>query len=229
MQNDNNKEKKTERISWKYLIHEITHLFHFESGYFFTVKELFIRPGIVMNEFLFYDRNKYVKPIVYLIFNSVIFSLVLSFCKFNYDFFTLNASKSKFGKYLEVNKLNDWLNSHIGYNAIIIGLVMSLWLLIFFRKRKLNYFENVVLLCYSFAQALIILSVFIVIAKLTSLQIIINIGYIFSLLYLIWSLANFYDSKKVLNYVKILVCCYITLLTYQYILYLFAYIAYLVK
>ena len=54
--------KKPVRVDAHYVSHEIQHLLHFEAGFLFTVRELLLKPGKSVQEFLFDDRSKYVKP-----------------------------------------------------------------------------------------------------------------------------------------------------------------------
>ena len=59
------------RIDRRYISHEIEHVLHLDRGFFYTVKELFLRPGKAVREFLFEDRKKLVKPVLFLIFMIV--------------------------------------------------------------------------------------------------------------------------------------------------------------
>ena len=43
---------KLKRIDKHYVSHELLHLFHFEKGFFYTAKELFLRPGDSIKEFI---------------------------------------------------------------------------------------------------------------------------------------------------------------------------------
>ena len=55
------------RIDSHYIQHEIEHIFHFERGILYTIKELLLRPGLRINEFLKDNRNRLVKPIIFII------------------------------------------------------------------------------------------------------------------------------------------------------------------
>ena len=45
------------RIDGKYIWDEIRSVLNFDKGIFYTIKELFIRPGDTVREFLIYDRK----------------------------------------------------------------------------------------------------------------------------------------------------------------------------
>ncbi|MFC0345706.1 DUF3667 domain-containing protein [Epilithonimonas hispanica] len=53
------------------------HLLHFDKGFLFTFKELLIRPGKAVREYLRENREKYVKPIVFLVFSAVIYTFLI--------------------------------------------------------------------------------------------------------------------------------------------------------
>lgn len=67
---------KLERIDRLYIAQQMQNVLSVEKGFFYTTKELFVRPEKAIKEFLFDDRDKFVKPLVFLIFTSIVFSLV---------------------------------------------------------------------------------------------------------------------------------------------------------
>lgn len=59
---------KTHRITWKEILHYLTHaLFHTDKGFFYTIKELIIRPGFTIKDYLEGKRIKHFNPILFLI------------------------------------------------------------------------------------------------------------------------------------------------------------------
>lgn len=74
-----------ERINSHYIIHEIEHVLHFEKGILFTVKELLIRPGENIHSFIVRDRSRLVKPIVFIIVYSLIYTIVTHFFQLKMD------------------------------------------------------------------------------------------------------------------------------------------------
>ena len=67
------------RIDGHYILHEIEHIFHFERGILYTVRELLIRSGKTVREFITDNRNRLVKPIIFIIITSLIYTLVVHF------------------------------------------------------------------------------------------------------------------------------------------------------
>jgi hypothetical protein len=50
------------RIDGTYILSEIGSVFNFEKGILFTIRELLIRPGENVQNFIHRDRNRLVKP-----------------------------------------------------------------------------------------------------------------------------------------------------------------------
>ena len=55
------------RIDGKYIIHEIEHVLHFERGILYTIRELITNPGQNIRNYLFENRSRLVKPIIFII------------------------------------------------------------------------------------------------------------------------------------------------------------------
>ncbi|WP_207893812.1 DUF3667 domain-containing protein [Tenacibaculum sp. M341] len=89
----NTSESKLKRIDRNYISSEIRSVFNLEKGLFFTVKSLLINPGKSVREFLFKDRKKYVKPIVYLLIAAILFSFIIKTLNLNVSFFNVNNIK----------------------------------------------------------------------------------------------------------------------------------------
>lgn len=220
------KGNKLKRIDSSYIIHEITHLLHLESGFLFTVKQLFIRPGKLVRSFIFEDRSKITKPIIFLIFSATLFTVVFHFFHIKYEFFSLNQKIGNIDQYLEKKALSEWVNNHIGYSSLIIGFFIALWLKVFFIKHNYNIYEITVLLCYSFGQTLLIIVVFSLLEFLLKIKLITIIGVFTGYFYTFWSIGQFFGEKKIINYVKTILCCILGAISFRLILILLATIFY---
>lgn len=75
--NECGQKAKVKRLDWHYLVHEIPHSFlHLDKGFFYTVKEMLLRPGKVISEYLDGKRVKYFSPLTYLILLGTVSGLV---------------------------------------------------------------------------------------------------------------------------------------------------------
>ena len=75
----------THRITWKELFHHLPHaIFHLDEGFFYTIKQLIIRPGHALREYLLGKRKYFFNPFLMLI-------LVTTLCTFLYVYFHFNT------------------------------------------------------------------------------------------------------------------------------------------
>ncbi|WP_300977716.1 DUF3667 domain-containing protein, partial [Flavobacterium sp.] len=64
------------RIDGKYIIHEIEHVLHFERGILYTIRELSTNPGQNIRSYLSQNRSRLVKPILFIIITSLIYTIL---------------------------------------------------------------------------------------------------------------------------------------------------------
>lgn len=201
------------RIDKHYILHEISHLIHFEKGFFFTMKELAIRPGVTVKEYITENRNKHMKPIPFLIFTSLIYTFIVSY--FHMD--SIAIGKTTFVN-SSVGSLFRWVEGHWGYSNIIMGGFIAVWLSILFRKYEYNIFEITVLLCYVIGgESMLIQSVKAIFEGSTKNEIINAILGFIGFAYATWAIGQFYDKTKVLNYIKALFAYFLGLITFTFV------------
>ncbi|MFV8338740.1 DUF3667 domain-containing protein [Flavobacterium sp. LB3P21] len=212
--------KTIKRIDFHYLIHEIEHLLHFEKGFHFTAWHLIIKPGKTIRTYLFENRNKYVKPIVYLFFASLIFTLFTSFFHIQYTYLNVGYIEPLKDK-VNLKTIDNWLISHIAYTNIIVGFCIAPWLVLLYRKRKYNIFEMIVLMSYVLATGLLIIIPIITLVKITN--IFSNLT-IFFIVYQIWAIGQFFGEKKIVNYLNALLAFILGVLTHVAIFFIIGYV-----
>lgn len=186
------------RIDKHYISHEIQHLLHFEKGVFYTAKELLIRPGNSIRDFINENRSKHMKPVAFLILTSLLYTLITHI--FHADKI-YNEEKSLFGK-SSIGDIHHWVQTHYGYANIIMGIYIALCVKLFFRKFKYNLFEITILLCFVMGQGMLLLTVEALFVGLLSKQIFITILTVISIAYPTWAIGQFFDKKKILSYIK---------------------------
>ncbi|HLP93660.1 MAG TPA: DUF3667 domain-containing protein [Saprospiraceae bacterium] len=186
------------RIDGHYIIHEIEHVLHFERGIFFTIKELCLRPRLTIETFIKEDRSRLVKPVIFIIFTSLIYTL-------SEHFFHLKLSYMNFERVDDssFNKIFIWMQEHYGYANILIGIFIAIWIKILFRKHGYNYFEILVMLCYTVGIQMLLSSLFVIAEGVTGLGLVKFAG-LFGIIYLIWAIGEFF-GRKPMNYFKALV------------------------
>lgn len=134
------------RVNAQYFLHDIPHsVFHVDHGFFYTIKMLFTKPGLMVQEFLEGKRIKYFRPIGYVMVMTALSALLVKL----FDWGT--------AKILESNgvKMHDSHNFFEHYFSIFIFLMIPLasfvtW--IFFVKKKYNFWEHFLANTYIAAQ-----------------------------------------------------------------------------
>lgn len=186
---------KPKRIDGHYIIHEIEHILHFESGILFTIRELIINPGENIRNYLLENRSRLIKPIVFIIVCSLIYSITI-------NIFHIEDNYIKFeGRQSTASDMFKWIQEHYGYANVIMGLFITMWLKIFFRKYNYNIFEILILLCFIMGVSMLIFSLFALFQGLIKINLM-TIGGIIGIGYCSWAIGHFFGKSRVFNYVK---------------------------
>lgn len=187
------------RIDRHYISHELLHLLHFEKGFLFTAKDLMLRPGQSIREFIFDNRNKHVKPIAYLILTSLLFTLVAHL--FHVDELYNSKEKINTGS-VSVDNIMLWVQANYGYSNLIYGLFYTLMVKLFFKKYQFNFFEIMVLMCFIMGQSMLLLTIETFFIDLLGIKMFGIILLLISIIYPTWAIGQFFDGSKISSYVK---------------------------
>ncbi|MCI9846916.1 DUF3667 domain-containing protein [Flavobacterium pectinovorum] len=199
---------KLKRIDGHYIAHEIEHVLHFERGILFTVKELFINPGQNIRSYISENRSRLVKPVIFIIITSLIYTLISHFFHIEDEYVKYEGlEKSAFVKIL------GWFKANYGYMNILTGMFIAIWLKLFFKKYNYNFFELLIMLCFVLGISMLIFAFFAIFEGILHIKLL-NIAGMFSLVYLIWATGNFFKKNKIINYFKALVCYLLGMITF---------------
>jgi len=186
------------RIDGHYLIHEIEHVLHFERGILYTIRELITNPGQNIKNYLSENRSRLVKPVIFIILTSLLYSIVIGF--FHLEDGYVNYMEDNMQS--TTGKMFKWVQGHYGYANMIMGIFIALWMKLFFRKYDYNLFELLILLCFVMGIAMLIMAIFGLIEGITHLNIM-QIGGILAVIYVTYAIGQFYDRRKIFTYVKV--------------------------
>ena len=187
------------RIDEHYIKHEIEHLLHLEKGIFYTIKELLIRPGQNIKEFIHDNRNRLVKPVVFVIIMALISTVIFHFLQIKMTFFGVEDVKAT-----TTIAIDNWLSNNSGYAMIFLGIFIVPWINLFFKKYGYNFYETLILMCFVSGIWLLIKTFSVIVAQLTKFDLD-RISFFIGLIYSCWAIAQFFDKNKPLNYVKPLI------------------------
>ncbi len=184
------------RIDGRYIRDEIGHILHFDKGIFYTIKELFIRPGKNVREFLTDNRNRLVKPIFFIIVTSLIYTVINHYFGIEEQYIQQSGLENT-----TIGKIIKWMQEHYGYGNILMGIFIAFFIKLFFRKSKYNFYEILILLCFVMGIAMLIYSFFALLQGVFNISLF-QIGGLFAFTYTTFAIADFYDRTKVKNYFK---------------------------
>ena len=186
------------RIDRHYISHEIEHVLHFERGILYTIRELLIKPGENVRHFISINRSRLVKPIIFIIITSLIYSLITHFFHIDDEYVYYTETKKS-----TTGAIFDWVKGHYGYANIIMGVFIAFWAKIFFRKYNYNFFEILILLCFVMGMSMLIFAGFALIQGISHIKIM-QFGAYLIIIYCAWAIGQFFDGKKGANYFKAL-------------------------
>ncbi|MTI29753.1 DUF3667 domain-containing protein [Xanthovirga aplysinae] len=185
------------RIDGKYIIQEIGSVLSFKKGILFTIKELLIRPGQNIKAFILEDRHRLVKPVIFVVFCSFIYTFLHQLLDFE-DGYSNQISGSKTSTAIAII---EGLFRNYGYANILMAIFVVPWVKILFRKHNYNFFEILILIWFVFGMVMIISSFFGLIEALTGLGLLYFGGFL-SFIYVSWAIGQFFDQRKIVNYFK---------------------------
>jgi len=187
---------KLKRIDRHYITHEIEHVLHFERGIFYTIKELLKNPGQNVRNYISDNRSRLVKPIIFIIITSLIYSIINHFFHIEDGYMKFEESKKT-----ATSSIFEWIQGHYGYANIMMGVFIAFWAKLFFKKYDYNFFEILILLCFVMGMGMLIFSFFALIEGLTHINLMQVAGAV-GMVYTIWAIGHFFDKRKAINYLK---------------------------
>ncbi|SFC27073.1 Protein of unknown function [Zunongwangia mangrovi] len=178
-------------------------LFNIDSGMFFTIKELFTRPGYAIKDYIVGKRVGYFMPVSMLIVLSTIYSFLYHYLDIDLFYQTTN----KFSEDERSMHLIKSLDGNYVYYVLMTLHVFSFSSWILFKKKGYNFSEHFVLNTYAASQRLVFhtvtLSILYVVPEepqirqlITRIQLIVDISLIG------WCYFQFFKLKTITLIIK---------------------------
>ena len=191
--------KENKRIDRQYITEEISNVLNFDKGIFYTIKELFIRPGDTVKKFVDGDRKRIVKPIIFLIICSLIYTIGQQFLSYEAGYIKYNIEDRDSTPIMV--QLFEWFSKNYGYANIIMAVFIAMWIKLFFKKYNYNFYEIYILLCYIMGISVLIYTLLGILESIINFPVL-QLGIFISLIYSTWAIGQFFDRKKKANYLK---------------------------
>jgi len=190
-----------ERINFRYLVNEIPNsIFQLNRGFLFTIKELFIRPGHSIREFLSGKRVRHYKPIAFLLITSTIYVLsayLMSRNTYLSDLISGFKDGIEENHQTPDNEFLDWVSKYQIYFPLLILPIFSISTYIAFFKSTYNYFEHLVINFYITGQQMIIYWILGFIFFKENILMIAPV--IAGMVYNFWTFNQLFENKKERN------------------------------
>jgi len=218
--NDCGQSSTVRRIDFKFLLHEIPNgIFHLNRGFLFTIKELSVRPGHTIREFVVGKRIQNYKPISYFLVASALYVIATHLMgrnTFIADFvsgFTMGMTEQDQSSGAEVI---NWITKNQTYVTLLFIPLFSFASYIAFIKSGYNYFEHLVLNLYITGQQMLIYLILSFVITKDSILIVLPI--LIGMIYNIWAYFQFFDNKKNMNKALLILLTYIFVLVESFVI-----------
>lgn len=196
------------RIDGQYLLDQITTVLNFDKGIFFTIRELLLRPGQCIHTFIHEDRNRLVKPVIFIIVTSLIYMIAENVFRFQQGIVDTGGLEKS-----AVSSIIAWITSNYGYANILMAVFIAAWIKLFFRKYSYNFFEILILLCFVMGIGMLFFTVVGIVESVTKLPVL-QLGSAIGLAYAAWGIGQFFDKTKKINYLKGFLSYFIGMMTF---------------
>jgi hypothetical protein len=146
---------KTREINFKNTIQEFQQsIIQIDKGIFFTTKQLLLKPGLTIREYLEGKRVNHFKPFAYILVLSTIYALLsISFNKSTFitefiDGVNAGITEKSTNKLEFLTGFFEWATSNYAYFTLLTIPIWSLASYLCFIRAKFNYFEHLILNSY---------------------------------------------------------------------------------
>lgn len=233
--NNCGQKSNVQKINFTYLVDEISNsVLQVNRGILFTIKELFVRPGNSIREFLEGKRKQHFKPLAFVLLVSTIYVLLTYFT--GTKTFLGNAltgvsdAISSRGQELSTSiKILNWLANNYAYSTLLLLPIFSLASYLSFKKVQYNYFEHLILNFYITGQQIVIYIIFTFLyyAFNSDSYFLQGLPFILSILFTFLTFIQFFQSKKIVTKIFLTLLAYI--LYFIFIVVFMTLIGYLTK
>lgn len=208
---------KTHRLDYHSIWHDIQHgLLHIDKGIFYTIIQLFTRPGHSIREYLEGKRLKHFKPVSLVIILATIYVILNHYL--HIDLITAEENKisiKNFGLEMQFEAIQgtenplagvirDFIDSHFALFQLLLLPFHAAASWLAFRKNGYNYIEHLVINAFLRGQAFIIaiaLLPFIYFGIITG-EVSSNIFTVLQIICLFWTFVQFFNTRKTFWVIK---------------------------
>lgn len=188
------------RFTMKKLGNEFIHgFFHIHKGFIFTIKQLFLHPGKMLEGYLKGQRVNYFNPFNFLI----IMSLAGGF------FYTRSGIIEYINaNFQEAGDIISFTSSHYSYRLLMAIPAMAVTCMIIFRSFRYNLAEHLIINTFVISQSILLMMIWSIVALIfkpgaSTFTILYFLAFLSVLIYQTWVFFQLFDSgNKILRGIK---------------------------
>jgi hypothetical protein len=197
-----------DRINFANFINEVSQsLFQINKGFFYTFKELTLRPANSITEFLDGKRKSHFKPIAYLLTSSTVYFFATQITDQNtligdlVDGWMIGATEQNSD--IEIPKIASWFLSNYAYTTLLLLPIFSLASYISFYKFHKTYLEHVVINSYITGHQAFLYTLFAITGTIIDSNIMEVFSAILAISFTFWVYWHFFSAgNRTINLVR---------------------------
>lgn len=195
---------RVSRINLPGFLNDISEdLLQVNRGFFFTLRELYVRPGESLREFLDGKRKNHFKPIAYVLTLSTLYFLIaqLTDQKTWIDDLLTGWMEGaiELSTDAKIPAFLIWLADNYAYVTLLLLPVFSLSSYLSFKKFGNNYLEHVVINSYITGQQAIIYSIFAFFGAFIDSDIVESLPLLIAIVYAFWVFVQLFSKGRPLG------------------------------
>ncbi|MDN5200098.1 DUF3667 domain-containing protein [Fulvivirgaceae bacterium BMA10] len=200
---DCGQKKDVPRLRFKTFFEDfLNRMWGFDGMVLRTIKELTLRPGKVMQEYIRGVRVKYVGPVSYYFLLFAVYFLIMELFDIDLTQIAPDVSESMgIEESEEQRAFKESFQAKVFDNMHFLGILqfpfIAWWARVFFKKSGYNFLENTVFAFYASSHPLIISTALLPLTGLSS-SVYYTFNLLFSLVYFIWCTIQFYKIKNII-------------------------------
>jgi len=190
---------KVDRINFPNFLKEVSEsLFQINKGLFYTLKELFVRPGNTLKEFINGKRKNHFKPIAYVLTLSTLYFLITQVTHQNtwmddaVSGWMIGATGQNSGE--GISKITTWFSKNYAYSTLLLLPIFSIASYLSFFKFGKNYLEHIVINSYITGQQAFFYMLFAIGGAVIENDVIQLFSFLVSISYTLWVFWQFFSE-----------------------------------
>ncbi|MEZ5044572.1 MAG: DUF3667 domain-containing protein [Saprospiraceae bacterium] len=207
---------KVDRINFSNFLNEVTEsVFQINKGFFYTLRELFVRPGSSLKEFLNGQRKNHFKPIAYVLTLSTLYFLIAQITNQNTwmdDLISgwINGATGH-PQVVQAPIILIWFSKNYAYLSLLLLPIFSLASYLSFIKSDTNYLEHIVINSYITGQQAVFYSMFAIVKMVIESDVIEVFSLFVAISYTYWVFWQFFSKgNRMIN----ILCTIMTYILY---------------